>query len=597
MKTFRVFKLSTANNGCLIPLFFERVCGMRQFDITYSAKQVERASGRSSVAAAAYRTASILHDERTGLTHDYTKKQGVEHSQIYLPDNAPASLHEAETQHELRQKLWNAAEEKENRKNSVTAREFIVTFPHEFNAMQRREAGDAMSRAIMERFGCAVEIAYHRPTGDDNKHNFHAHIMYSTRGFDEQRPDGWERTKYRDMNKGMVTTPDGEKAVQSAVTIMELKAHAAGEMNRIAERDKLSVVTHHLSFKERGIDREPTQHRGPTAEDMERRGKRSERGDINRAIQAANDNRDDIKEQLNVISLDEARRRRAATEKLYKSQQDIKEQLLYAAASHHRHFEFHDKQVSRSQDELDEARERLENITLVQRITGKRAELLEDIEAKEKNLDDAKMKLANLVNTRTREAIEQGWHSSDARYNEAGEIRAQEAAEREQALQQYDREQKELKAIESQLASRTNGDRIIGAITGRTREQKARIDELRESVKSYEAEQRQREYFQATTKRENLELAEKQKAERVTRDARAVTQRYADDMGARVQFGAISASPAPQSRSNDDEKPDHEREDRAAAERLAEAKEQYEDSGREQEAPEIDTEQSRDIDD
>ena len=115
--------------------------------------------GRSAVAASAYRTGSILHDERTGLSHDYTKKGGVEHSQIYLPDNAPEHLRDAQTQHEQRRRLWNAAEEKENRSNSITSREFIVSLPHEFNAMQRREAGDFIARSIMERFGSGVEIS------------------------------------------------------------------------------------------------------------------------------------------------------------------------------------------------------------------------------------------------------------------------------------------------------------------------------------------------------------------------------------------------------------------------------------------------------
>ena len=87
---------------------------MRTNELHASAKQIGRSSGRSSVAAAAYRSGELLRDERTGLTHDYTKKSGVEYSRVYTPYNAPEELRD-------REKLWNAVEKKENRKNSTTA--------------------------------------------------------------------------------------------------------------------------------------------------------------------------------------------------------------------------------------------------------------------------------------------------------------------------------------------------------------------------------------------------------------------------------------------------------------------------------------------
>lgn len=38
---------------------------------------IGRSSGRSAVAAAAYRTAEKLEDKETGLTHDYTKSKAL----------------------------------------------------------------------------------------------------------------------------------------------------------------------------------------------------------------------------------------------------------------------------------------------------------------------------------------------------------------------------------------------------------------------------------------------------------------------------------------------------------------------------------------
>ena len=89
-----------------------------------TAKVVSRAKGQSVVAAAAYRSSEALYDERYGLTHDYTRKEGVEHSEILLPEGAPKSLGD-------RQTLWNQVEANEKRKDSQLARELEIGLPVE----------------------------------------------------------------------------------------------------------------------------------------------------------------------------------------------------------------------------------------------------------------------------------------------------------------------------------------------------------------------------------------------------------------------------------------------------------------------------------
>jgi len=54
-----------------------------------SVKTIGRAQGRSATAAAAYRAATRVVDERTGLVHDYSRKGGVLHREIVAPDDAP----------------------------------------------------------------------------------------------------------------------------------------------------------------------------------------------------------------------------------------------------------------------------------------------------------------------------------------------------------------------------------------------------------------------------------------------------------------------------------------------------------------------------
>ena len=52
-------------------------------------KMVKRSEGRNAVAAAAYRSGTELVQDATGQTHDYSKKVGVEHSEILAPEGAP----------------------------------------------------------------------------------------------------------------------------------------------------------------------------------------------------------------------------------------------------------------------------------------------------------------------------------------------------------------------------------------------------------------------------------------------------------------------------------------------------------------------------
>ena len=58
----------------------------------FSAKVISRAAGSSAVAAAAYRSASRLHDQRLDRRYDFSNKAGVVHSEVMLPDGAPQEL-------------------------------------------------------------------------------------------------------------------------------------------------------------------------------------------------------------------------------------------------------------------------------------------------------------------------------------------------------------------------------------------------------------------------------------------------------------------------------------------------------------------------
>jgi ATP-dependent exoDNAse (exonuclease V) alpha subunit len=104
----------------------------------------------------AYRAGEKLTNERDGITHDYTAKQGVEHAEIVLPEGVNADWARDRSE-------WNAAEFAEKRKDRV-AREFEVALPHELSAEERLEAAREMAQELADRYGAAVTSPFMRRT-------------------------------------------------------------------------------------------------------------------------------------------------------------------------------------------------------------------------------------------------------------------------------------------------------------------------------------------------------------------------------------------------------------------------------------------------
>jgi len=136
---------------------------------------VSRSSGRSAVAAAAYRSAEKLLNERDGELHDFTRRSGVAGSEIVLPEGSDADWALD------RSALWNAAEKAENRKNSRVAREFEVSLPHELDVEQRAALARDFAQHLADRYGAAVDMAIHEPHGKTDDRNHHAHLLMTTR--------------------------------------------------------------------------------------------------------------------------------------------------------------------------------------------------------------------------------------------------------------------------------------------------------------------------------------------------------------------------------------------------------------------------------
>jgi len=229
----------------------------------FSAKVISRANGSSALAAAAYRSASRLHDQRLDRHHDFSNKAGVVHSEILLPEGAPQDFAD-------RERLWNAVEAAEVRKDAQLAREVEFAIPREMpQAEGIRLARDFVTREFVSR-GMIADLNVHWDMGADGEPKPHAHVMLTMREVGE---DGFG-AKVRDWN---------------ATHLLEhwREAWAAHVNQRLAELD-IDASIDHRSLEAQGIDLEPQHKIGPAASRMAGEGLALERIEDHRAIARAN---------------------------------------------------------------------------------------------------------------------------------------------------------------------------------------------------------------------------------------------------------------------------------------------------------------------
>ena len=113
---------------------------------------IKRSIGKSAVAAAAYRSGERLTNEWDGMTHDYTHKGGIVHTEIMLPSHAPPEFQDRST-------LWNSVEQIEKSSDAQLAREIEVALPVELSPAQQL----ALVRAFVKDNFVDAGIKRHTP--------------------------------------------------------------------------------------------------------------------------------------------------------------------------------------------------------------------------------------------------------------------------------------------------------------------------------------------------------------------------------------------------------------------------------------------------
>ena len=261
---------------------------------------VERSKGQSAIEKASYISRSILVSEFDGQTYRPKYHEDLVHSEITLPPNAPKEYAD-------RAALWNAVELSEKGQKSQLARMLKASLPNEWSYELAEEVvRDYVQRNFVDKGMCA-DWAIHDSENDKGQRNLHIHVLLTMRPLTENGEWGAKQKMIYDLDENgekipVIDKKTGQQKVDKR-NRKQWKCHTAdstdwnskenAKMWRKdladtinATNEQLGIALHweHRSFKEQGIDREPTIHIGAVANALERKGIQTERGNINREI-------------------------------------------------------------------------------------------------------------------------------------------------------------------------------------------------------------------------------------------------------------------------------------------------------------------------
>lgn len=250
-------------------------------------KSFSRKQNKSAVASIAYRSGMKLHDERNDKTHNYeARKKDVLSADIILPSAFNGANIELD-----RATIWNNAERAEKRKDARVAREWLINLPHELDEQTRKELAHSFAQKLSDRYNVIADCCIHKPSDKEIKkgadpRNFHAHIMLTTREIDIENG----QIIFTKKAISELSDTDRKKLGLSRMSdeMTAIKQIWDDTANPVLEAHGLSKMDYR-SHKEKGDDLLPQVKMGVNATQLERQGKRTRLGDINRDIKQKNE--------------------------------------------------------------------------------------------------------------------------------------------------------------------------------------------------------------------------------------------------------------------------------------------------------------------
>ena len=192
-------------------------------------------------------------------------------------------------------------------RDSQLAREIEAALPRELSGEQQLALVRAYVKDNFVDKGMCADFAIH----DKGTDNPHVHIMLTLRPLKENGQWGAKCRKAYDLDENGQRIPDGKggwKNHREDTTDWNDKGNVeiwrvawAAYTNRALESAGRPERIDHRSYKRQGIDKIPSVHLGPAASQMEKRGIRTDKGEVNRQIAADNKLLKELKPALPVF--------------------------------------------------------------------------------------------------------------------------------------------------------------------------------------------------------------------------------------------------------------------------------------------------------
>ncbi len=243
-----------------------------------------RGHGQSAVAGAAYRLGIRLVDRRTGIIHDYSRREAgdeIVRTVTVAPPGAPGWATDPDY-------LWNEVESTEKRKDAQLARDFRIPIPIGLTDRQAGDLAEDMARYISTVLQTPVSMGLHRDNrrdvvGElkgDAQMGFHAHLYFPTRKIQCWTGEGPPPDR---LTFGEKFTELAYKRTSGPVVEM-LNQRWAEIANEHLAGAGLAPDRDHRSYARLGIDKKREPKVSQAAAAKERRGFFTEEGDAIRQI-------------------------------------------------------------------------------------------------------------------------------------------------------------------------------------------------------------------------------------------------------------------------------------------------------------------------
>jgi Ti-type conjugative transfer relaxase TraA len=240
-------------------------------------KVFSRKCGRSCVSALAYRSATMLVDQRNGETYDYRNKENVEDVEIIFSNDASFLVKEISeecktSRQSALQKLSEIFEAAEKRKDARVYREIEFSLPRELTKEQNIEWARTFIQDTCVARGMLAIMNYHfeidEKTGEEKPH---CHVLLSTRALTE---GGFSTHKVRDWDR--------------VELVEEWREQCAMYQNAALKEHGFDIRVDHRSYVDRDIDLEPQPKLGMAPNDKNQRVQKTDKRALFDAVRLKN---------------------------------------------------------------------------------------------------------------------------------------------------------------------------------------------------------------------------------------------------------------------------------------------------------------------